>query len=130
MPRVVFTSVDEYIASQPEPARSALRQVRDAIRVAVPEAEELIAYNMPTYKLNGTVFVHFGGWKDHYSIYAATKSVLAAFKPELRRYEIEKGTIRFPLSERVPMRLIERIAKLRAKEVLPHPPTSARRKQR
>ena len=119
MRRVIFTSVDEYITSQPEPARSALRQVRDAIRVAVPEAEELIAYNMPRYKLNGTVFVHFAGWKDHYSLYAATQSVLAAFKSELRRYTIEKGTIRFPLSEPVPMKLIERIAKLRAKEVLP-----------
>jgi uncharacterized protein YdhG (YjbR/CyaY superfamily) len=119
MPRVTFTSVDEYVASQPEPVRNALRQVRDAIRIAVPEAEELIAYNMPRYKLNGTVFVHFAGWKDHYSLYAATKSVLAAFKSELRRYEIEKGTIRFPLSEPVPVTLIERIAKLRAREVSP-----------
>jgi uncharacterized protein YdhG (YjbR/CyaY superfamily) len=119
MPRVAFKSVDEYIASQPEPARSALRQVRDAIRTAVPKAEELIAYNMPRYKLHGTVFVHFAGWKDHYSLYAATKSVLAAFESELRRYKIEKGTIRFPLSESVPVTLIQRIAKFRAKEVSP-----------
>ncbi|MGB8908933.1 MAG: DUF1801 domain-containing protein [Candidatus Cybelea sp.] len=117
MTRIGFTSVDEYIASQPEPARNALRQVRKAIRTAVPEAEELIAYNMPRYRLHGTAFVHFAGWKDHYSLYAATKSVLAEFKAELRRYEIEKGTIRFPLSESVPVTLIERIAKLRAKEV-------------
>jgi uncharacterized protein YdhG (YjbR/CyaY superfamily) len=119
MPRVAFTSVDEYIALQPEPARVALRQVRDAIRLAAPEAEELLAYNMPSYKLHGTVFVHFAGWKDHYSLYGATKAVLAAFKSELRRHEIAKGTIRFPLSEPVPMTLIERIAKLRAKEVSP-----------
>ncbi len=119
MPGVAFTSVDEYIASHGEPVRSALAQVRDAIRIAVPEAEELIAYNMPRYKLHGTVFVLFAGWKDHYSLYAATKSVLAAFKPELRRYKIGKGTIRFPLSEPVPVTLIELIAKLRAKEVSP-----------
>lgn len=117
MPGVAFKSVDEYIALQPEPVRSALRAVRNAIRIAVPEAEEVIGYNMPRYKLHGTVFMHFAGWKDHYSLYAATKSVLAAFKSELRRYEIEKGTIRFPLSEPVPATLIERIAKLRAKEV-------------
>ncbi len=116
MPRVAFTSVDEYIAAQPEPLRTALRQVRDAIRVAVPESQEVIAYNMPRYTLHGTTFVHFAGWKDHYSLYAATKSVLTAFKSELRQYEIEKGTIRFPLSQPVPVTLIERIAKLRAKE--------------
>ena len=117
MPKVAFASVDEYIAAQPDSARRALRQVRDAIRMAVPQAEELIAYNMPRYKLHGTVFMHFAGWKDHYSLYAATKSVLAAFKSELRRYEVEKGTIRFPLSEPVPVTLIERIAKFRAREV-------------
>jgi uncharacterized protein YdhG (YjbR/CyaY superfamily) len=117
MPRVAFTSVDEYITSQPEPVRSALVQVRGAIRIAVPEAEELIAYNMPRYKLHGSVLVHFAGWKDHYALYAATKSVLAAFKSELRRYNIEKGTIRFPLSEPVPVTLIRRIVKFRAKEV-------------
>jgi uncharacterized protein YdhG (YjbR/CyaY superfamily) len=116
MPKVAFTSVDEYIASRPEPARSALRQVRDAIRSAVPEAEELIAYNMPRYKLHGSTFVHFAAWKDHYALYAATKSVLAVFESELRGYEIEKGTIRFPLSEPVPVTLIQRIVKLRAKE--------------
>ena len=119
MPRVAFKSVEEYIAAQPEPVRSALRQVRNAILVAAPEAEELIAYNMPSYKLHGTAFVHFAGWKDHYSLYAATKSVRAAFKSELRRYEIEKGTIRFPLSEPVPVALIERIARVRVKEVSP-----------
>ncbi|MGA9943545.1 MAG: DUF1801 domain-containing protein [Candidatus Cybelea sp.] len=119
MPRVAYKSVDEYIASQPEPARSALRQVRDAIRLAVPDAEELIAYNMPRYKLHGAVFVHFAGWRDHYSLYAATKSGLTAFKSELQRYEIGKGTIRFPLSEPVPVTLIKRIVKLRAKEVSP-----------
>lgn len=118
MPRVVFTSVDHYIASQPEPVRSALQQVREAIRIAVPEATELIGYNMPRYKVRGNVFVHFAGWKDHYSLYAATKSVLAAFKSELRRYEVEKGTIRFPLSEPVPVALIQRIAALCAKNVL------------
>ena len=117
MPGVAFKSVDEYIALQPEPVRSALLEVRNAIRIAVPEAEELIGYNMPRYRLHGTVFMHFAGWKDHYSLYAATKSVLAAFKSELRRYETERGTIRFPLSEPVPATLIERIAKLRAKEV-------------
>ena len=38
-------------------------------------------------------------------------------KEELAPYQISKGTIRFPLSQPVPVKLIERIAKFRAKEV-------------
>jgi uncharacterized protein YdhG (YjbR/CyaY superfamily) len=60
---------------------------------------------------------HFAAWKHHYSLYAATASVVAAFKRELAPYDVIKGTIRFPLAEPVPEKLIERIAKFRAKEV-------------
>lgn len=55
--------------------------------------------------------------KQHYSIYAATELAAAAFKDELAWYELDKGTIRFLLSEPVPVRLIGRIAKFRAREV-------------
>jgi uncharacterized protein YdhG (YjbR/CyaY superfamily) len=61
--------------------------------------------------------LYFAGWKQHYSLYPATGRVVAAFKDELAPYQISKGTIRFPLSEPVPARLIGRIAKFRAKEV-------------
>ncbi len=59
----------------------------------------------------------FAGWKHHYSLYPATKRVIKAFRDELALYEVSKGTIRFPFSEPVPVKLIGRIAKFRAKEV-------------
>ena len=43
--------------------------------------------------------------------------MVKAFKDQLAPYKVSKGTIRFPLSEAVPVKLIERIAKFRAKEV-------------
>jgi uncharacterized protein YdhG (YjbR/CyaY superfamily) len=61
--------------------------------------------------------LYFAGWKQHYSLYPATDRVVATFKDELAPYEIRKGTIRFPLSQPVPVKLIARIAKFRAKEV-------------
>jgi uncharacterized protein YdhG (YjbR/CyaY superfamily) len=72
---------------------------------------------MPTYRLHGERILFFAGWKRHYSLYPATKRIIATFKQELAPYEISKGTIRFPLFEPVPVKLIERIAKFRAKEV-------------
>ncbi len=121
-----FTSVDEYIASQPEVAQGILGRVRSAIRKAMPGAEEAISYKIPAYKLHGTVVLYFAGWKQHYSLYPASERIVAAFKEELASYEVNKGTIRFPLNNPVPEKLIERIAKLRAKEVAEREKTHAR----
>lgn len=117
MAKTDFTSVDEYLAAQPEAVRGVLTRVRSAIRKAVPGAEEVISYKIPTYKLHGGPVLYFAGWRQHYSLYPATNHVVAAFKDDLAPYEVSKGTIRFPLSQPVPVRLIERIAKFRAKEV-------------
>jgi len=117
MAKTNFQSVDEYIASQPEPARDILKRLRSTIRKAVPGAEETISYQIPTYKLHGSPALYFAGWKKHYSLYPASKLLVEAFEDELAPYELSKGTIRFPLSEPVPIRLIARIAKFRAKEV-------------
>ena len=116
MVKTHFKSVNEYIASQPEAVRGVLQRVRSTIRKAVPGAEETISYNMPTYKLHGRPVIGFAGWREHYSLYGSTGHVVAAFKDELAPYEVDKGTIRFPLSAPIPVQLIEGIAKFRAKE--------------
>jgi len=113
-----FKSVDEYIASQPKAVQHVLKRVRSTIRKALPGAEEIISYNIPTYKLHGSPVLYFAGWRQHYSLYPSTDHVVAEFKDELAPYEVDKGTIRFPLSEPVPVKLVEGIAKLRAKEVI------------
>jgi len=112
-----LNSVDDYIALQPVAVQIVLERVRGAIRKAVPAAEETISYQMPTYKVPEGPVLFFAGWKKHYSLYPASPELIAAFKDELASYEVNKGTIRFPLSEPVPVKLIERIAKFRAKEV-------------
>jgi uncharacterized protein YdhG (YjbR/CyaY superfamily) len=111
-----FKSVDEYIAAQPDAAQAILGLVRRAIRKAMPGADEVISYKIPTYKLNGRAVLYFAGWKEHYSVYPASVPLVAAFKQELASYKVEKGTIRFPLSSPVPVKLIEHIAKFRAQE--------------
>jgi len=116
MARTNFRSVDEYMALQPEASRGRLERVREIIRKAVPKAEEVISYQIPAYKLDGGTVIYFAGWKQHYSLYPATGGLVDAFKDELARYQLSKGTIRFPLSEPVPVKLIAGIAKFRAKE--------------
>ena len=117
MAQTEILSVDDYIASQPEPARGVLERVRSIIRKAIPRAEEGISYKIPAYRLPAGPVIYFAGWKQHFSLYPVTGGVIAMFASELAPYEVERGTIRFPLDERVPSRLIAGIAKLRAREI-------------
>ena len=130
MAKTNFKSVNEYIESQPEAVQRVLKRVRSTIRKAMPEAEEVISYQIPAYKLHGRPVLYFAGWKQHYSLYPSTAPVVAAFKDDLAPYEISKGTIRFPLSEPVPVTLIAGIAKLRAKEAAERKKTKAAPKKR
>jgi uncharacterized protein YdhG (YjbR/CyaY superfamily) len=116
MAKTDFKSVDEYITSHPEGLQSILQRVRSTIRKAVPGAEEVISYQIPAYKLPGGSVLYFAAWKQHYSLYPASDRLVAVFKDDLAAYKVNKATIRFPLSEPVPVKLIERIAKFRAKE--------------
>jgi len=99
------------------PSDAAWETERQAILKAIPAAQEGLAYQMPAYTLNGVGVLYFAGWKAHYSLYPGSDALAAAFAKELAPYERRKGTIRLPLSEPVPVRLIERIAKFRRNQV-------------
>ncbi len=116
MAKTDFKSVDDYVAAHPQDVRAVLQRVRSTLRKALPGAEEVISYQIPAYKLHGGAVIYFAGWKQHYSLYPATAPLVAAFHDELAPYQLSKGTIRFPLSEPVPVRLIARLAKFRAQE--------------
>jgi uncharacterized protein YdhG (YjbR/CyaY superfamily) len=118
MAKPAFKTVDEYIAAQPKATQVVLKHVRRTIRRALPKAEEIISYKIPAYKIHSEIVLYFAGWKRHYSLYPAGERLVAAFKDQLSSYDVSKGTIRFPLSEPVPVKLIEGIAKFRAKEVV------------
>lgn len=118
MGKASFTNVDEYISAQPETAQVVLQLVRSTLRKALPGSKEVISYKIPAYRLHGGIVLYFAGWKHHYSLYPAGERMIAAFKAQLATYKVSKGTIRFPFSEPVPVKLIERIAKFRAEEAV------------
>ncbi len=112
----IFKTVDEYIAAQPAESRAVLQRVRAIIHAAVPGAEEVISYRIPAVKAGGKrPLLWFAGWKQHYSLYPVNGKVANELADELAPYELAKGTVRFPLSEPVPEKLIRKIAKLRAR---------------
>jgi uncharacterized protein YdhG (YjbR/CyaY superfamily) len=116
MANSAFGTVDDYLASQPERVAPILSAVRDAIRAALPNAEEGIAYNLPAYKINGKQVIFFAGWKNHYSVYPASDDLVAAFASELSEHKVVKSTIQFSYAKPVPEKLIREIAEFRAFE--------------
>lgn len=128
MAKTDFKSVDDYLATMPEKARPALDRIRAIMKKTMPGAAEVISYQIPAYKLPGGTALYFAGWKEHVSVYPVTDSVIAAFGEKLDPYHVSRGTLRFPLDKKLPVKLIEGIAKVRAKETAekkPRPKTKA-----
>ncbi len=111
-----FKNTDDYIATFPKNVQSILQELRQTIRDAAPEAEEIISYQMPAFKLNG-ILVWFAAFKNHIGFFPKT-SAIEAFKNELSPYEVSKGTIRFPLDKPIPLDLVKRIVQYRVKQNL------------
>ena len=93
-----YSNIDEYIAMFPPDVQATLRRLREVIKGAAPGAEEAIRYGMPTFRLNGNL-VHFAAYKTHIGFYP-TPSGIEAFQKELSKYEVSKGTVRFPIGAR------------------------------
>lgn len=104
--------VDAYIAGFEPSVQALLRDVRAAIRTAIPEARETIKYGMPTYVLNGNV-VSFGAYKKHIGLYPVPRGD-EAFERDIARYRAARSSLRLPLDEPVPASLIERMVRLLA----------------
>ncbi len=119
------SGIDEYIAAQPLEVQPLLQAVRGTIRKAAPGAEEAIKYQIPTFILNGNL-VHFAGFKHHIGLYPGPSGI-AAFASELALYKSAKGSVQFPLDQKLPLALISKIVKFRVQENLGKAP--ARNKQ-
>ncbi len=114
MKKNIATDVDSYISGYPPTVQKMLKQLRAAVRKAAPKAEESISYMMPAYKLNGPL-VYFGAYEKHIGFYP-TGSGVAAFQKEIASYKSSKGAIQFPLDQPLPLELVEKIVKFKAKE--------------
>jgi uncharacterized protein YdhG (YjbR/CyaY superfamily) len=130
MAKTDYKSVDAYIAFQPAAARPVLERVRATIRKAVPKAEESISYQIAAYKLNGYPVLYFAGFKSHVGVYPITGAASKEFAQEIEPFLHGRATLRFPLDEPLPTKLIAAIAKFRAKEALAPRPTKKTAKKK
>jgi uncharacterized protein YdhG (YjbR/CyaY superfamily) len=109
-----FNNTNEYIASFPIEVQQQLEQIRNIIRKAAPNAQEVISYGMPAFKQK-KILVYFAAFKNHIGLYP-TASGIEAFKTEFENLKWSKGAVQFPLNKPLPLDLITKIVKFRVKE--------------
>jgi len=103
-------SVDEYIAKYPQDVQARLNQIRKLANEIEPDAKDAFSYGVPALKVDGKIFFIYAAFKNHIGIYP-TPIIIESFRKEFKGYETSKGAVKFPLSEPLPLPLIERIIK-------------------
>ena len=106
-----FASIDEYIAAFPADVQKILEELRTTIKTAAPGAQEKISYGIPTFTLNGKYLIYFAGWKNHISMYPIPAGS-EEFNRKIEPYAAGKGTLKFPLDQPIPYKLITQMVKL------------------
>ncbi|MFV8376604.1 iron chaperone [Flavobacterium sp. LB1P71] len=110
-------AIDKYLESLPEQQRIVLKKLRQTIKEIVPEAQEVISYQMPAYKYHG-MLVGFAAFKNHCSFFPWNSKTVEQFKEELNDFSVSKGTIRFTPEKPIPDALLKKIIEARVNDNL------------
>lgn len=107
-------TIRAYIEQCPPEVRPVLRRIRATVRKAAPDAEELISYRMPAFRLNG-ILIYFAAFKRHIGVFPPVSGD-ARLERDVAPYAGPKGNLQFPLTEPIPYGLIARIVRLRVRQ--------------
>jgi uncharacterized protein YdhG (YjbR/CyaY superfamily) len=109
--------IDDYLAKVAEPKRAMLQTLRQAIRDILPDAEEVISYGMPAFRLNGKVIAGFAAFKNHLAYLPHSGSVLAEVRDDLAGYASTEGSLHFPIDKPLPQALVKKLIAARLREL-------------
>lgn len=109
--------IDKHLARIPEPQRSTLQSLRESILEVIPEAEEVISYGFPGYKLDGKIICGFDAFKNHCSFFPHSSFVIPELEDELRNYKTSKGALQFAVDRPLPKTLVRKLIKTRLRQL-------------
>ena len=108
--------VDSYLAAIEEPKRSTLQALRRTILEVVPEAEEVISYRVPGFRVGGETIAGFAAFKHHLSYLPFSGSVLPRLADDLAGYTMTKSALHFPIDRPLPKTLVKRLIAARLRD--------------
>ena len=109
--------IDGYLASVAEPKRATLQKLRQTIRDILPDAEEVISYGMPAFRLNGNVIAGFAAFKNHLAYLPHSGSLFNGLRDELAGYAFTEGSLHFPIDKPLPKALVKKLIAARLEQV-------------
>ena len=112
-----YKNFEDYFSDFDTKIVEKLEQIRAEIKNEIPEVEECIKYAMPTFIFKKKNLIHFAAYKNHIGIYPGSEAIVV-FEKELENYKTSKGAIQIPLSSKLPLELIKKIAVYRKSKIL------------
>lgn len=112
-----MTVIDDYLAQQSEPMRTAAAALTETLRALLPRAEEGMAYGMPAWKVDGTGVAGFAVFTKHWAYYPYSGSVTETLADELSGYELTKGGIKLEGGTALPKPMVKRLLAARFAEI-------------
>ncbi len=111
--------VDEYLSAVDEPKRGTLQALRRTILEIVPEAEQVISYRVPAFRVQGKIVAGFAAFKHHLSYLPFSGSVLGQLEDELGEYTRTKSALHFPVDHPLPANIVKKLIAARLDEIGP-----------
>jgi uncharacterized protein YdhG (YjbR/CyaY superfamily) len=108
--------VTEYLEGIEEPKRSTLEALRQTILEIVPDAEQVISYRIPAFRLGGRTIAGFAAFRNHLSYLPFSGSVLPTLADELEAYTRTTSALHFPIDRPLPKPLVEKLISARLAE--------------
>ncbi len=109
--------VDSYLRGVEEPKRSTLEALRRTILEVVPEAEQVISYRVPAFRVRGKTVAGFAAFKNHLSYLPFSGSVLGELEDQLDGYAMTKSSLHFPVDRRLPKALVKKLIAVRLAQI-------------
>jgi uncharacterized protein YdhG (YjbR/CyaY superfamily) len=109
--------VDRYLSDLEEPKRGTLESLRRTILEILPDAEQVISYGVPAFRVRGKTVSGFAAFKRHLAYLPFSGSVFQALAGELEGYEMTKGSLHFPIDQPLPKPLVKKLIATRLAEV-------------
>jgi len=113
---VATADVDAYLSGLEEPKRGTLETLRRTILEIVPEAEQVISYRVPAFRMRGRTVAGFAAFRDHLSYLPFSGSVLTQLTDELDGYTRTKSALHFPVDQPLPETLVRKLIAVRLAE--------------
>ena len=101
--------VTAHLAKVPQPQKATLESLRKTILEIIPEAEEVISYGFPGYRLDGKIICGFDAFKNHCSFFPHSSLVIPELEKELVNYKTSKGTLQFAIDKPLPKSIVKKL---------------------